>query len=152
MNAFIQVRCTCIYRLTEGRLCGTRLFHACAVVCSIIVRAGANWPAGAEETQPLTLFLVTWVSYWKRQKQDAVRKSVQITQNIWTSEKEHLTLTVWLLVTVVQDDVSGVVDARSQILHSAFSKFVDAEDEVVHVRNTIYVVLKDIYAEGMEQV
>lgn len=61
-------------------------------------------------------------------------------------------LTVWLLVTVVQDNVSGVVNACSEVLHWAFAKFVDPEDKIVHVSDSVDVVLKYIYAEGMEQV
>lgn len=57
--------------------------------------------------------------------------------------------TVWLLVTVEQDYVGGVIDACSEILHRAFAKFIDPENKVVHEGDSIYVVLKDVYAEGM---
>lgn len=53
---------------------------------------------------------------------------------------------------MVQDDVGGVVDAGGQILHGAFSKLIDPEDKVVDVSDSVYVVLKDIDAEGMDQV
>lgn len=61
-------------------------------------------------------------------------------------------LTLWLLVTVVEDDVGGMVNACGQILHGTFAKLVDSEDNVVDVSDSIYVVLKNIYAEWMEQV
>lgn len=62
-----------------------------------------------------------------------------------------MTLTLWLLVTVVQDYVSSMVDACGEILHGAFSKLVDPEDNVIDICNPIYVVLKDIYAKRMQQ-
>lgn len=62
-----------------------------------------------------------------------------------------LILTLWLLVTVIQDDVCSMVDARSEVFHRAFAKLVDPEDKVVYIRDPINVVLKDIYAEWMEQ-
>lgn len=63
-----------------------------------------------------------------------------------------MTLTLWLLVTVVQDYVSSVVDACSEILHGAFAKLVDPEDKVVDICDPVNVILKDIYAEWMKQV
>ena len=63
-----------------------------------------------------------------------------------------LTLTLWLLVTVVEDDVSSMVDACGEILHGAFTKLVDPEDKVIDIGDPVYVVLKYIYAEWMEQV
>ena len=68
------------------------------------------------------------------------------------SEIVPLTLTLRLLVTVIQNYVSGMIDACCEILHGAFAKLVDPEDKVVHIRDPIYIVFKDIYAEGMEQV
>lgn len=62
------------------------------------------------------------------------------------------TLTLWLLVTVVQDDVCSVVDACSEILHGAFAKLVDPEDDIVYICDPVYVILKDVNAEWMEQV
>lgn len=53
---------------------------------------------------------------------------------------------------MVQDYVSSMVDACGQILHGAFAKLVDSEDNVIDIGDPIYVVLKDIYAEWMEQV
>lgn len=63
-----------------------------------------------------------------------------------------MTLTLWLFVTMVQDYVSSVVDACGEIFHLAFAKLVDPEDKVVDIRDPINVILKDIYAEWMEQV
>lgn len=45
-----------------------------------------------------------------------------------------------------------MVDACGQILHGTFAKLVDSEDNVIDIGDPIYVVLKDIYAEWMEQV
>lgn len=55
---------------TERRLGGIRLLHTRAIVCNVVVGAGAHRPTGAEQTQPLTLLPVTWVSHWCREKQD----------------------------------------------------------------------------------
>lgn len=65
---------------------------------------------------------------------------------------ERGALTLWLLVAVMQDYICGVVDACSEILHWAFAKLVDPEDKVVHICDPVYVVLKDVDAEGVEQV
>lgn len=64
----------------------------------------------------------------------------------------NYTLTLWLLVTVVQDYVCGMVDACGEILHWAFTKLIDPEDNVIDICDAIYVVLKDIYAEWVKQV
>lgn len=61
-------------------------------------------------------------------------------------------LTLWLLVTVVEDYVSSMVDACGEVLHGAFAKLVDSEDNIIYISDAIYVVLEDIYAEWMEQV
>lgn len=61
-------------------------------------------------------------------------------------------LTLGLLVAVVQDDVGGVVHARGQVLHGPLAELVHPEDEVVHVGDTVDVVLKDVYAEGKVEV
>lgn len=53
---------------------------------------------------------------------------------------------------MVQHDVSSVVDSGGEILHGAFSKLVDSEDNVIDVRDSVDVILKDIYAEWMKQV
>lgn len=53
---------------------------------------------------------------------------------------------------MIQDYVGSMVDASGEILHGAFAKLVDSEDKVIDVRDPIYVVLKYINAEGMEQV
>lgn len=71
-------------------------------------------------------------------------------QHVWRAEQRALTL--WLLVTVVKDNVSGMVDACGEIHHGAFAKLVDSEDNVIGIGDSIYVVLKYIYAERMEQV
>lgn len=61
-------------------------------------------------------------------------------------------LTLRLLVAVVEDDVSGVVDASGEVLHGAFAELVDPEDDVVDVGDPVYVVLKDVNAEWMQKV
>lgn len=61
-------------------------------------------------------------------------------------------LTLGLLVAVVEDDVGGVVDASGEVLHGAFAELVDPEDDVVDVGDPVYVVLKDVDAERMEEV
>lgn len=45
-----------------------------------------------------------------------------------------------------------MVDACGEVLHGAFAKLVDSEDNVIYISDAIYVVLEDIYAEWMEQV
>lgn len=45
-----------------------------------------------------------------------------------------------------------MVDACSEILHCAFAKLVHPEDNVIDIGDTIYVVLKYVYAERMEQI
>lgn len=45
-----------------------------------------------------------------------------------------------------------MVDARGQVLHGAFAKLVDPEDDVVDVRDAVDVVLEDVDAERVEQV
>lgn len=64
-------------------------------------------------------------------------------------KKGHFRLTVWLLVTVVQDYICGMIDACCEILHWAFAKLVNAENKVVHEGDSIYIILKDVDAEGM---
>lgn len=54
--------------LTERRRSGARSLHASTIVSDVVVGAGANGPAGAQKTQPLTLFLVAWVRHWCRNK------------------------------------------------------------------------------------
>lgn len=61
-------------------------------------------------------------------------------------------LTLRLLVAVVEDDVSGVVDASGEVLHGAFAELVDPEDNVVDVGDPVDVVLKDVNAERMQKV
>lgn len=53
---------------------------------------------------------------------------------------------------MVEDDVSGVVDASGEVLHGAFAELVDPEDDVVDVSDAVDVVLKDVDAERMEEV
>ncbi len=53
---------------------------------------------------------------------------------------------------MVEDYVGCMVNASGEILHGAFAKLVDPEDNVIDVGDPIYVVLKDIYTEWMEQV
>ena len=53
---------------------------------------------------------------------------------------------------MVEDYVSSMVDACGEVLHGAFAKLVDSEDNVIYISDAIYVVLEDIYAEWMEQV
>lgn len=45
-----------------------------------------------------------------------------------------------------------MVDARGEILHHAFAELVHPEDNVVDVGDAVYVVLKYVYAERMEQI
>lgn len=45
-----------------------------------------------------------------------------------------------------------MVDARGEILHFAFAELVHPEDNVVDISDAIYVVLKYVYAERMEQI
>lgn len=61
-------------------------------------------------------------------------------------------LTLWLLVAVVEDYIRSVVDACGKILHCTFAKLVHPEDNVIDIGDTIYVVLKNVYAERMEQI
>lgn len=53
---------------------------------------------------------------------------------------------------MVEDYVGSVVDACGQVLHGAFAKLVDPEDNVINIGDPIYVVLKDVYAVWMQQV
>lgn len=62
------------------------------------------------------------------------------------------TLTLRLFVAVMEGYVSGVVDASGQILCLAFTKLVNSEDNVIGVGNPINVILKDINAEGVEEI
>lgn len=63
-------------RLTEWWLGGGRSLHACTVVGHVVVRAGTHRSTGAEQTQPLTLLPVTWVSHWCRETKHPIRKIV----------------------------------------------------------------------------
>lgn len=45
-----------------------------------------------------------------------------------------------------------MVDACGEILHCAFAKLVHPEDNVIDIGDAIYVVLKYVYAEWMEQI
>ena len=53
---------------------------------------------------------------------------------------------------MVEDYVSSMVDACGEVLHGAFAKLVDSEDNVIYISDAIYVVLEDVYAKWMEQV
>ncbi len=53
---------------------------------------------------------------------------------------------------MIKDYVSCVVDASSQILRLTFAKLVNPEDKVIGIGNTINVILKDINAEGVEEI
>lgn len=53
---------------------------------------------------------------------------------------------------MVEDNVSSMIDACSEILHRALPKLVDPENNIIDICDAIYVVLKDVYAEWMEQV
>lgn len=61
-------------------------------------------------------------------------------------------LTLWLLVAVVKDYIRSVVDACGEILHCALAKLVHPENNVIDIGDAIYVVLKYVYAERMEQI
>ena len=45
-----------------------------------------------------------------------------------------------------------MVDASGQVLNRAPAKLVDPEDHIVDISDPIYVVLKDVYAERMEEI
>lgn len=62
------------------------------------------------------------------------------------------TLTLRLFVAVIEGYVSGVVDASGQILRLAYTKLVNPEDNIIGVGNPINVILKDINAEGVEEI
>lgn len=77
---------------------------------------------------------------------------VHETENIQHHAGCRIVLTLWLLVAVVEDYIRSVVDACGEILHCAFAKLVHPEDNVIDIGDTIYVVLKYVYAEWMEQI
>lgn len=106
----------------ERRLGRTGSLHTGPIISHIVIGASAHWSTGAQQAQPLTLLTVTWVCHF------------------------------WLLVAVIQDDVSSVVNACGEVIHWTFSKFVDPEHKVVDVRHSIDVVFKYIDAEGMKEV
>lgn len=139
-----------ISKLTEWGLCGCWPLHAGAVISHIFIWAGAHWSAGAEQTQPLTFLPVTWVSHCTEKQ--TTQNEVYETQNIQHRAGCHIVLTLWLLVSVVEDYIRSVVDACGEILHCAFAKLVHPEDDVIDIGDTIYVVLKYVYAEWMEQI
>lgn len=62
--------------LTDWRQCGSWQLHACAVVQRASIGAGADWPAGAQQTQPFTFLPVTGISHWRSQKERELRKQV----------------------------------------------------------------------------
>lgn len=106
----------------ERRLGRTGSLHTGPIVSHIVIGASAHWSTGAQQAQPLTLLTVTWVCHF------------------------------WLLVAMIQDDVSGVVNACGEVIHWTFSKFIDPEHKVVDVRHPIDIVFKYINAEGMKEV
>ena len=63
----------CVVR-TEGRLRGLGSLHTGTVVSHIVVGTGAHGPAGAQQTQPLTLLTVARVSHWYREKRERERE------------------------------------------------------------------------------
>lgn len=141
----------CISKLTEWEMCGCRPLHAGAVIGHIFIWAGAHWSAGAEQTQPLAFLPVTRVSHCteKQTTQNEVYK-IQNIQHRPHADGRNSVLTLWLLVAVVEDYIGSVVDACGEILHCAFAKLVHPEDNVIDIGDTVYVVLKYIYAEWME--
>lgn len=106
----------------ERRLSWTGSLNTRPVICHVVIGTSAHWSTGAQQTQPLTFLAVTWVCHF------------------------------WLLVAMIQDDVSSVVYARGEVLHRAFSKLVDPEHKVIDVRHPIDIVLKYVNAEGMKKV
>lgn len=106
----------------ERRLGWAGSLHTGPVFGHVVIGTGAHWSTGAQQTQPLTFLAVTWVCHF------------------------------WLLVAMIQDDVSSMVYAGGEVFHRAFSKLVDPEHKVIDVRHPIDVVLKYINAERMKKV
>lgn len=50
-----------VFLLTDGRQRGSGRLHTGAVVQRVPVGAGADWAAGAQQTEPLTFLPVTWI-------------------------------------------------------------------------------------------
>lgn len=106
----------------ERRLGRAGSLYTCPIVGHIVIGASAHWSARAQQTQPLAFLTVTWVCH------------------------------LWLLVAMIQDDVSGVVNACGEILHGTFSEFVDPEHKIVDVRHSVNIVLKYVNAERMKKI
>lgn len=60
-------------------------------------------------------------------------------------------LTIWLLVLVVEYNVGGMVEPSCQVGDRTVAKFVDPEDSVVDVGNTVDVVFKNVNAERVAE-
>lgn len=142
--------------LTDGGLGGGGHLHTSAIVRYVVIRAGAHWPAGTEQTQPFTLLPITWVSHCKKKKYIRQwEKTPNICNHAFVMHPKYTftqTLTLRLFVAVIEGYVSGVVDASGQILRLAYTKLVNPEDNVIGVGNPINVILKDINAEGVEEI
>lgn len=141
--------------LTDGGLGGGGHLHTGAIVRYVVVRAGAHWPAGTEQTQPFTLLPITWVSHCNKKYKNPLDSGKRLCNHAFVMHPKHTftqTLTLRLLVAVIEGYVSGVVDASGQILRLAYTKLVNPEDNVIGVGNPINVILKDINAEGVEEI
>lgn len=79
-------------------------------------------------------------------------KSIQCLDVPVRTDGRIIGLTLWLLVAVVEDYIRSVVDACGEILRCAFAKLVHPEDNVIDVGDAVYVVLKYVYAERVEQI
>lgn len=60
-------------------------------------------------------------------------------------------LTIWLLVLVVEYNVCGMVEPSCQVGDRTVAKFVDPEDSVVDVGNTVDVIFKNVNAERVAE-
>lgn len=50
-----------VFLLTDGRQRGSGRLHTGAVVQRVPIGTGADWAAGAQQTEPLTFLPVTWI-------------------------------------------------------------------------------------------
>lgn len=58
---------TCVFMsdcsLTDRRQCGSGQLHTCAVVQCASIGTGADWAAGAQQTQPFTFLPVAGICH-----------------------------------------------------------------------------------------
>jgi len=128
---------------------------------SIQVPLSGMWSLGQMHTGPLGLSRHNHSHFFLSHGLGTVKKKKKECTLDW--EKTHAflmhpkhtltqTLTLRLFVAVIEGYVSGVVDASGQILRLAYTKLVNPEDNVIGVGNPINVILKDINAEGVEEI